>query len=122
MNSTNSSYEVLYAEMEEVLAQIEQEALTPEMVPYQSMVAVRLYLVQLKAWVVGSGFSSPEEEIYFFKKVKPRFHCQFIYYAKQTRLLFQWPPTGKGRGETGLLLRKAQYLISVLPLRSDLPG
>ena len=95
MNSTNSSYDQLYAEMETELVEIEKEALTPEMISYQSMMAVRPYLMQLKAGLVSNGFSSTEEEIHFFKKVKPKFHCLFIYYAKVTRLILSWPLPGK---------------------------
>ncbi len=99
MNITHQSYDQLYAELEEELEQVAQEALTPQTVAYQSLMVVRQYLVQLKTDVVNSGFSSTEEEIHFFKKVKPKFYCLFLYYAKVSRLLLRWPPAGKAAVE-----------------------
>jgi RteC protein len=43
---------------------------------------IRVYLSELKDFVTEAGFVSEEEEITFFKQVKPRFYAQLIYYAK----------------------------------------
>lgn len=40
------------------------------------------FLATLKKLVVEHGFSTPEEEINFFKRQKPRFHSQLIFYSK----------------------------------------
>lgn len=48
----------------------------------------------LRAHVYDSGFNSAEEEIYFFKEIKPRFYRFFIYYLKIYDIETEKPPIG----------------------------
>jgi|GEM_PF-1721384 len=38
------------------------------------------YISRLRSWVDERPFSSEEEEVFFFKRIKPRFHCQLLFY------------------------------------------
>jgi len=51
----------------------------------------RLYLAQLKALVQEYGFTDKNEEIVFFKHIKPRYLVPLIYYNAIYTLNSQWP-------------------------------
>lgn len=74
--------ESLYAEMNEALNQIamtsENELLRAE----QSYYAVRDTIRKLKEFILGYDFSDKEEEIRFFKEIKPSFEKELIYFTE----------------------------------------
>lgn len=48
----------------------------------------------LKSWVIGHRFDCWENEIFFFKELKPKFIAQFIYYSRVVALLSSLPASG----------------------------
>jgi len=71
--------EELYQSLEKELAQIQEE----NQIKYANQ-AVNIcdkYLERLRQQVLKTGFESAEEEINFFKKVKPKFLAKLLYYV-----------------------------------------
>lgn len=61
----------------------------------KSMLIVRNTLLELKSQVRTSSFHSQEEEIRFFKEIKPPFLAQYLFYEKLTIIKAQTPPGDK---------------------------
>lgn len=51
-----------------------------------SITEILLYSEQLKTFVLENSFESQEEEIYFFKHLKPKFTSKLIYFKKIMKL------------------------------------
>lgn len=47
----------------------------------KAVMLITAYLTRLKDLIKQEGFQSEQEEIYFYKHVKPKFHALYIYYA-----------------------------------------
>ena len=54
-----------------------------------------LALLDLREIVITNGFKSREEEIYFFKYLKPKVYSKFIYYAKLFKIICRRPLSTK---------------------------
>lgn len=50
---------------------------------------------KLKLLVCNHQFREKNDEIYFFKKIKPKFSSELIYYLKLLQILSRWPPGDK---------------------------
>lgn len=54
---------------------------------------------RLKQYIIGYRFQNDDEEIKFFKEIKPRLFCRLIYYRKLYNIEMNRPV---GRGTTGV--------------------
>lgn len=61
---------------------------------------------QLKAFILSYNFKDEEEEILFFKEIKPRFCSRLIYYRKIYNIEMNRP--------TGVVGRQREYLSEIL--------
>lgn len=84
----------LYQELEEQLNQIEtqQEELLNKTESAISL--VQHYLNRLKEHIHKYKFISTQEEIMFFKEIKPRFFCRLIYFVKVHHIHLKRPAGG----------------------------
>ena len=106
--STLSDYsDRLFIALQEKLAETEELADT-ELARTQKAVDIcNDSLNQLCAFAATYHFTGVDEEINFFKKIKPLFISELVYYAKIYQILVRWPV-----GDSGLhreYLRKAMY-------------
>jgi hypothetical protein len=67
-----------------------------KLMPFIDFYADRLALIRsaisiLRDHVVNNGFDSEEEEVLFFKQVKPRFYALFIFEVEHYNMLFTLP-------------------------------
>lgn len=69
----------LYSQLEEELCQINKNC--PIQHSNRAIGICEKYLEQLRQQVLNVGFGSDEEEVIFFKKVKPKFLAKLLYYA-----------------------------------------
>lgn len=55
------------------------------------------YFQKLRNWVMEFPFASQEEEIYFFKHIKPKVASELIFFKRIKSLELELPETGMGR-------------------------
>ena len=72
-----------------------EKGLSVQQLAERNIKIVYSYLVKLKEIALSTPFISDQEEIIFFKSIKPRFHSQLIYYFKVLQVILRWPPTGR---------------------------
>jgi len=83
---------------ETMLESLERIAVTSENIMQraeQSYKAVEQALAQLKEYIIGYNFSDKREEIYFFKKIKPMFLKELLYYMEVFQVEAWKPPVGR---------------------------
>jgi len=105
--------EKLFAAMEE---QLQQAAITEE--PYlhkaeRSYHIIQSAIAELKNFITDYTFKSPEEEVRFFKEIKPMFQSRLIYWAEMIQIESDKPPGPKK------FLRN-YYILSITLLRTFL--
>lgn len=74
--------EELYTDM---LAQVQRIALTQDselQKAEQAFHIVETTMMRLREYTVGYTFREEHDEIRFFKEIKPRFHCELVYFAE----------------------------------------
>jgi hypothetical protein len=86
-------YENLKQDLEIEFTKIENQNSLPRKKLSASLRAIKKCLKQLKVEVLAKGFDNEEEEIYFFKQVKPFFYAKWIY-AFEIHLLEMNQPKG----------------------------
>ena len=106
-------WKVYYEELEKQLSHIEQGSADVITKIKLSISSCRSVVDSLKAEINRSDFPSPEDEIYFFKEVKPAFYGHLIYYMKLFNL-----ETGRPTGDSKLwkpclsrVLERIQYFF-----------
>jgi len=72
----------LYQQLEQQLDQIAQDDLDYIEAAKLSYLAAERSMLQLKSTMTTYSFQNTEEEIYFFKILKPKFYSKVIYYVK----------------------------------------
>lgn len=72
----------LYQQLEQQLDRITQDDLDNIEAAKLSYLAAERSLLQLKSTMATYSFQNTEEEIYFFKILKPKFYSKMIYYMK----------------------------------------
>jgi hypothetical protein len=72
------NYEILYSELEDQLSEYAMTAGSALQKKNQCMLLVNSALAELRADVLNNGFSDEAREIFFFKKIKPRFASLLI--------------------------------------------
>ncbi|OAQ41978.1 hypothetical protein A5893_02335 [Pedobacter psychrophilus] len=75
----DKTFENLSKNLNIELANIEKQISSPRKKLSTSLKIIKKCLRQLKIDVLAEGFKNEEEEIYFFKKVKPYFYAKWIY-------------------------------------------
>lgn len=75
----------------------------------KSIVCIRSALSKLKAFVLESNFKNEDEEILFFKEIKPGILSQLIYYAKLNNIESK-RPIGSLEIQQDYLLRELEKL------------
>ena len=51
-------------------------------------------MAKLKSYISSYDFASPDEEIYFFKEIKPKFYSRYIYFISVYNYIMQKPAGG----------------------------
>jgi len=83
-------YSALENQLNEV--SINEESLTEQ---YRaSILLCKKAMAKLKNYISSYSFESKEEEIYFFKNVKPQFYSKYIYFISVYNFLIQQPLGG----------------------------
>jgi hypothetical protein len=91
-----ADYALIYNRMKEELQQMERDGSYSLLQIYESCIGiVGTALEQLKDLVLTHPFISPEEEVLFFKTIKPRFYAHLLYYIRIYRMEINRPPGSK---------------------------
>ncbi|HMH33645.1 MAG TPA: RteC domain-containing protein [Puia sp.] len=96
----------LYLELTTQLKEIEENEKSVLDLAKKSMAAVKQVIDSLRLYTIGNAFQHQEEEIHFFKKIKPAFCCHLIYYLKIYRFELGCP--------VGSAKERENYLAKVL--------
>ena len=99
-------YKKLYSQMEKDLEQIRMEEVHSLQLSERSIRVVKHAMEQLQEYISGYDFKNRQEEIHFFKEVKPLFYSRFIYHLKIFRIEIRRP---NGSNKT-----QEKYLFSEL--------
>jgi hypothetical protein len=79
-------------EFENTLDKLQHTKENHQLALVEKMVSLcSLALLDLREIVITNGFKSREEEIYFFKYLKPKVYSKFIYYAKLFKIICRRP-------------------------------
>lgn len=82
----------LYAALAEQLREAEAQAdLTPAQLQEKRLQLIRESIASLKELVLGHTFAGEDEEIRFFKYIKPRFTSELIYHARLALIALKKP-------------------------------
>jgi hypothetical protein len=78
----NLILEALYSELTDLLEKINGEEI--RMIPRtaRSIELCQDYMQKLRTYILDKPFESADQEVYFFKIIKPKFHSQLLYYQK----------------------------------------
>jgi RteC protein len=89
------SLEEVSRDLEEELERIQEgvNGLIP--LAEQSLKIMKNALVRVRNYVLENPFSGEEEEIYFFKFIKPSFLSRVVYYTRVLDIETRMPPGGK---------------------------
>ncbi len=91
----NRIAERFYAALENQLAEVTLSG-QPAIEQYrQSILICRKAMNKMKRYVSHRAFANAEEEIHFFKEVKPLFYSKYIYFINVYNFLMQLPPVGE---------------------------
>ncbi|KAH0536071.1 hypothetical protein FGG08_007020 [Glutinoglossum americanum] len=81
----------LFTSMNEQLAQINKLRESPLNCAQKAVVVCNKTIKDLNEMVQNTPFTDKEEEINFFKAIKPRFTAELVYYAKLYQVHLHWP-------------------------------
>jgi len=71
----------MLADLEQQLQEIELSSDSILALAQRAYKTVEVALISLKAFITAYTFNSTDEEIYFFKEIKPQFYSKLIYYV-----------------------------------------
>jgi hypothetical protein len=91
----NQSYIKTIEELEETLSQLKTETQYFVELTEKAMGLCDSVMMELRESVLKNGFNSEEEEIYFFKHVKPKVESKFFFYTELFKLEANRPEGGK---------------------------
>lgn len=60
-----------------------------------SILLCKKAMAKLKTYISNYSFENKEEEIYFFKVLKPQFYSKYIYFINVYKFIMQTPPGGE---------------------------
>ncbi|PWT74719.1 MAG: hypothetical protein C5B59_10540 [Bacteroidetes bacterium] len=82
----------LFGQMLKQIGQIISDERKEQYLKYLSCAeAVQKVLMELRSWVNENPFLSESDEIYFFKKIKPLFYSELLYYHKLYKIEIESP-------------------------------
>jgi len=90
----NEQFDLLYLEMKNDIASVGTATSNPLLAADKSYLIVNNYCVQVKAL---DAFDSQESEITFFKKIRPRFEAELIYFGELYFILSMMPERRKDK-------------------------
>jgi hypothetical protein len=90
----NSFAERFYAAMENQLDEVSLNAGMPIEQLKESIKVCKKAMAKLKSYISSYSFESVEEEINFFKEVKPKFYGKYIYFINVYNFIMQKPLGG----------------------------
>jgi hypothetical protein len=76
------NYEIFQENINSALEEIRKEETQPLRIAEKSVTAVRKNLEKLREYIKDNPFKNEEEEIYFFKEIKPPLLAKMIFYRK----------------------------------------
>lgn len=85
----------LFEELLETIAQLEQDEMTDAIDPVPCLKIANHFMNGLQSLVLTGSFNDENEEILFFKTVKPQFRCFQIYYLGLQEIIFKKPKGDK---------------------------
>lgn len=106
---SNNFYDELYFKLEDELEQIASDEKEPLKKLTASLKIIRRTLNELKENISLNPFKEKQEEIYFFKKVKPRFYCLLIFELELYQIVNNHP-AGSKEQLTGYYLEELKYI------------
>jgi RteC protein len=72
----------LYEKLESSLSTIEQQTINKLELAQQAIGMTRVYLELLRKFIIENGFPNSNNEIEFFKNIKPKFNAKLIFYLR----------------------------------------
>lgn len=81
----------LFEELLEKIAQLEQDEMSDAIDPVPCLKIANHFMNALQSLVLTGSFNDENEEILFFKTVKPQFRCFQIYYLGLQEIIFKKP-------------------------------
>jgi len=91
----NQSYNKTIEELEETLSQLKTQTQNFVELTEKAMGLCDSVMMKLRESVIKNGFKSEEEEIYFFKHIKPRINSKLFFYTEVFDLESYRPEGGK---------------------------
>ena len=91
----HQSYIITIKKLEETLSQLKTQTQDFVELTEKAMGLCDSVMMKFRESVLRNGFNSEEEEIYFFKHVKPKVESKFIFYTELFRLEANRPEGGK---------------------------
>lgn len=85
----------LYEELHDELKKVRSEEKTILQAGEEAVTITTAYLDVLKNYVLSKSFESKDEEIQFFKEVKPNFNAELIFYISLIKIESKRPEAGK---------------------------
>lgn len=107
------SIRILYEKLERLLDEIPPKGLSIIQQAEESAKACREVLKELKLHILNNPFGTQQEEIEFFKTIRPKFYCRFIFHVKVFTIETN-RPTGSKKTERKHFqdqLRRIQYFF-----------
>lgn len=83
--------DTLYTEMQHAIRELAVTELPFLKRAERSFYIAESYLLKLREVIGTYNFQDEEEEIQFFKSIKPRFHKELIYWSEVVRIASRWP-------------------------------
>jgi hypothetical protein len=120
------SYKLVLQNLNEEICKLEQKHLNSIDYCKHALILHHLALEKIKSTVITEGFSSSQEEIYFFKKLKPQFVSNIIYYCQRIHIELGKPVSHSSQKsyfcEYSKVLNKffKKHRIMVIYYRNDL--
>ena len=87
----------------------------------QAVKRVMIAMAELRAWLESQSFESVNEEIVFFKYIKPRFYCQLLFH-QQLHLLVSSAPAGDRKATRNYLKKKVEAIDHYFEENRELYG
>jgi RteC protein. len=98
--------ETLYEEMQASLQELSMGVYSFVQRAERSFQIAESHLLKLREYILEYTFEDNEEEILFFKSIKPRFHKELLYWAEVVRI-----ETGRPTREDGNAKRHTKNLL-----------
>ena len=108
----------LYDEMEKKLAEINKNDIDFLQMTRESSAIILQFISRLKMFLNDYQFTSHQEEIYFFKSIKPKFISKLIYYQTIFKIQSR-VPIGTSKDIRDYYLKELQKISDYLNINND---